>query len=54
MKIVGSSPTASWQIEGERVKAVTSFLGSKVTADSDCSHEIESRLLHRRKAMSAY
>ena len=43
MKIMGSSPTTSWQIEGERVKAVTIFLGSKVTADSDCSHEIKRR-----------
>ena len=52
MKIMGSSPTTSWQIEGERVKAVTIFLGSKVTADSDCSHEIKRRLLLGRKAVT--
>ena len=46
-----SSPITSWQIEGEKVKAVTDFifLGSKFTADSDCSHEIQRRLLLRRK-----
>ena len=43
-----------WQIEGEKVKAVTDFilLGSKITADGDCSHEIERRLLLGRKAMT--
>ena len=48
-----SSPTTSWQIEGEKVEAVTDFLflGSKITADSDCSHEIKRHLLLRRKAM---
>ena len=41
-KIMASSPITSWQIEGEKVEAVTDFLflGSKITADSDCSHEI--------------
>ena len=53
-KIVASSPITSWQIEGGKVKAVTDFifLGSKVTADSDCSHEIKRVLLLERKAMS--
>ena len=49
---MGSSPTTSWQIEGERVKAVTIFLGSKITADGDSSHEIQRRLLLGRKAMT--
>ena len=46
-KIVASSPITSWQTEGGKVKAVTDFifLGSKITADSDCSHEIKRRLL---------
>ena len=41
-KILASSPITSWQIEGEKVEAVTDFifLGSKITSDSDCSHEI--------------
>ena len=41
-KILASNPNASWQIEGEKVEAVTDFLslGSKITADVDCSHEI--------------
>ena len=53
-KIMASSPITSWQIEGGKVKAVTDFifLGSKVTADSDCSHEIKRVLLLERKAMS--
>ena len=44
----------SWQIEGEKVVAVTDvlFLGSKITADSDCSHEIKRRLLFGRKTMT--
>ena len=44
----------SWQIEGEKVEAVTDFLflGSKITADGDCSHEIKRCLLLRRKAMT--
>ena len=52
-KIMASSPIASWQIEGEKVEAGTDFLflGSKITADSDCSHKIRRRLLLRRKAM---
>ena len=46
-KIMASSPITSWQIEGERVEAVTDFifLGSKITLDSDCSHEMKSLLL---------
>ena len=46
-KIVASSPTTSWQIDGETVEAVTGFifLGSKITADSDCNHEIKRHLL---------
>ena len=52
-KIMASSPITSWQIEGEKVKVVTDFLflGSKITADGDCSHEIRRRLLRGRKAM---
>ena len=49
-----SSPITSWQIEGGKVEAVTDliFLGSKITADSDCSHEIKRCLLLGRKAMT--
>ena len=48
-----SGPISSWQIEGGKVKAVTDFifLSSKITLDSDCSHEIKRRLLLGRKAM---
>ena len=48
------SPIASWQIEGEKVEAVTDFilLGSKITADGDCSHEIKRHLLLGRKSMT--
>ena len=54
MKIVASSPITSWQTEVEKVEAVTDFifLGSKITVDGDCSHEIKRRLLHERKAMT--
>ena len=47
-------PITSWQIEGENVDAVTDFLflGSKITADGDCSHEIRRRLLLGRKAVT--
>ena len=50
---MASSPITSWQIEGEKVKVVTNFffLGSKMTADGDCSHETRRRLLLGRKAM---
>ena len=54
MKIVVSSPILSWQINGETMETVTHFifLGSKTTADDDCSHEIKRRLLLGRKAMT--
>ena len=53
-KIMASSPITSWQIDGETVETVTDFifLGSKITADGDCSHEIQRRLLLGRKAMT--
>ena len=53
-KIMASSPITSWQIGGETVETVTYFifLGSKITADGDCSHEIKRRLLLGRKAMT--
>ena len=53
-KIMASSPITSWQIDGETVETVADFifLGSKVTADSDCSHEIKRRLLLGRKVMT--
>ena len=52
-KIIASSPLISWQIDGETMETVTDFifLGSKITADSDCSHEIKRHLLLGRKAM---
>ena len=51
-KIMASSPITSWQIDGETMETVTAFifLGFKITADGDCSHEIERRLLLGRKA----
>ena len=53
-KIMASSPIMSWQIDGETMETVTDFifLGSKITADVDRSHEIKSRLLLGRKAMT--
>ena len=51
MKIMASGPITSWQIDGETV-ADFIFLGSKITADGDCSHEIKRHLLLRRKVMS--
>ena len=53
-KIMASSPTTSWQIDGETMETVTHFifLGSKITADGDCSHEIKRCLLLGRKAMT--
>ena len=50
-KIVASGPLISWQIDGETVETVADFLlgGSKITVDSDCSHEIKRRLLLGRK-----
>ena len=54
MKIMASSPITSWQMDGEKMETVTDFifLGSKITADGDCSHEIKRHLLLRRKAMT--
>ena len=54
MKIVASSPITSWQIDGETMETETDFifLGSKITADGKCSHEIERRLFLGRKAMT--
>ena len=53
-KIMASGPITSWQIEEEKVEAVTDFifLGSKITADDDCSHEIKRCLLLGRSAMT--
>ena len=53
-KTMTSSPITSWQIEGEKIEAVTDFifLGSKITVDSDNSHEITSHFLLGRKAMT--
>ena len=53
-KLMASGPITSWQIDGETMDTVTDFifLGSKITADGDCSHEIKRRLLHGRKAMT--
>ena len=53
-KILTSGPITSWKIDGERMKSVTDFifLGSKITAVGDCSHEIKRHLLHGRKAMT--
>ena len=51
MKIMASGPIASWQIDGETVADLI-FLGSKITADGDCSHEIKIRLLLGRKFMT--
>ena len=54
-KIIASCPITSWQIEGETVETVAefTFLGSKITADVDCSHEIKRCLLHGRKVMTS-
>ena len=51
---MASSPITSWQIDGEKVETVTDFLflGSKITADGDCSHKIKRYLLLERKAMT--
>ena len=51
MKIMASGPITSWEIDGETVSDFI-FLGSKITADGDCSHEIKSRLLLGRKVMT--
>ena len=54
MKIMASSPVTSWQIDGETVEKVADFifLGSKITANGDCSHEIKRDLLLGRKVMT--
>ena len=54
MKIMASCPITSWQIDGETVETVSDFifLGSKITIDGDCSHEIKRRLLLGRKVMT--
>ena len=54
MKIMASGPMTSWEIDGETVETVSDFifLGSKITADDDCSHEIKRCLLLGRKAMT--
>ena len=53
-KIMASGPITSWEINGETVETVSDFifLGSKITVDADCSHEIKRRLLLGRKAMT--
>ena len=53
-KIMASGPITSWQIDGETIETVRDFifLGSKITADGDCSHEIKRHLLLGRKAMT--
>ena len=52
-KIMASGPNTSWEIDGETVETMSDFifLGSKITADGDCSHEIKRRLLLGRKVM---
>ena len=54
MKIMASGPITSWEIDGETVETVADFifLGSKITGDGDCSHEIKRRLLLGRKVMT--
>ena len=54
MKIMASGPITSWEIDGETVETVSDFifLGSKITADGDCSHEIKRHLLLGRKVMT--
>ena len=54
MKIMASGPITSWEIDGETLEAVSDFIlvGSKITADGDCSHEIKRRLLLGRKVMT--
>ena len=53
-KIMESGPTTSWQIDGETMETVTDYisLGSKITADGDCSHEIKRCLILERKVMT--
>ena len=49
---MASGPITSWQIDGETMETVTAFLGSQITADGDCSHEIKKQLLLGRKVMT--
>ena len=53
-KIMASGPVTSWQVYGETMETVRDFifLGSKITTDEDCSHEVKRHLLHGRKAMT--
>ena len=53
MKIMASGPTTSWEIDGETGETVSDFifLGSEITTDGDCSHEIKRHLLHGRKVI---
>ena len=53
-KIMASGPITSWEIDGETVETMSDFifLGSKITADGDCSHEVKRHLLLGRKAMT--
>ena len=51
-KIMASGPITSWEIDGETVETDFIFLGSQITADGDCSHEIKRRLLLGRKVMT--
>ena len=53
-KIMASGPITSWEIDGETMETVTAFifLGSKITADCDCSHDVKKHLLLGRKAMT--
>ena len=55
-KIMAFNSITSWQMEGDKVEAVTDFifLGSRITSDGDCGHEIKKCLLFGRKAMTAY
>ena len=54
MKVMASGPITSWQIDGETMETMTDFifLGSKITADGDCSHELKRHLFLERKAMT--
>ena len=54
-KIIASGPITSWQIDGETMETVTdfTFLGSKISTDGDCSHEIKRRLLFGRRARTS-
>ena len=51
-KIMASGPITSWEIDGETVETVSDFIGSKITADGDCNHEIKRCLLLERKVMT--